>query len=202
MPQAAGSGYPDRAGRAARQHHRLCLSRLVLALRLVFAARSPLHRQPLRLARGLWRDRCARLHQLGPLLALAGRAGMAGRVDLEDRAGGFGRSGTYSRCCWRSPGGGWPGQFVVFTFMGSAERKFDWALGLDAIGIVFGIYGLCGLAGHLDRHADRRLLGTLPNVLFVYLLWCWPALGVGCSAPGAPRADGGLRRGLGRWVSP
>lgn len=40
------------------------------------------------------------------------------------------------------------GQFVVFTFMGPMLTKLTGA-GPDAIGIVFGIYGLCGFVGIL-----------------------------------------------------
>ena len=38
------------------------------------------------------------------------------------------------------------GQFVVFTFMGPLLRKLTEA-GPDAIGMVFGIYGVCGFLG-------------------------------------------------------
>jgi predicted MFS family arabinose efflux permease len=48
------------------------------------------------------------------------------------------------------------GQFVVFTFMGPLLTKLTGA-GPDAIGIVFGIYGLCGFVGILiaTRVVDR-----------------------------------------------
>ena len=55
-PQAAGTGGADRAGGEARQHHRLHLSRLV-ARGCGRSAADHLHRQPLWLARGLWRHR-------------------------------------------------------------------------------------------------------------------------------------------------
>ena len=55
-PQAAGTAGADRAGGEARQHHRLYLSRLVAGGGGRPAA-DHLHRQPLWLARGLWRHR-------------------------------------------------------------------------------------------------------------------------------------------------
>ena len=86
---AAGRGHrrPDRAGGKARQHHRLYLSRLV-AGRGGRPAADHLHRQPLRLAHGLWRHRRDRLFQF-PAAGVAA----AGRTDR--RAG---RSQDLGRC--------------------------------------------------------------------------------------------------------
>ena len=55
-PQAAGTGALIVPAEKARQHHRLHLSRLV-ACRCDRPAADHVHRQPLWLARGLWRHR-------------------------------------------------------------------------------------------------------------------------------------------------
>ena len=104
-----------------------------------------LDRQPLRLARGVWRHRRDRLHQFPA-------AGVASAARTDRRAG---RSQDLGRC--RRATGlivlllsittlQMSGQFVVFTFMGPLLTKLTEA-GPDAIGLVFALYGVFGFVG-------------------------------------------------------
>ena len=134
----------DRAGGKTRQHHRLYLSRLV-ACRRHRPAADHLHRQPLRLARGLWRYRLWRLRRRFLLLAWRLPRGLVGSpVDLKT---------------WTDVGRNrmivlllsittlqMSGQFVVFTFMGPLLMKLTHA-SPDAVGLVFALYGIFGFIG-------------------------------------------------------
>ena len=90
------------------------------------------------------------------------------------------------------------GQFVVFTFMGPLLARLTGA-GPDAIGLVFAVYGVCGVIGTSDRNAHRRFLGRLENLGAVHDV----AAGR-CRRLGAQRrhlfADGRVRRDLGPRV--
>ncbi len=78
------------------------------------------------------------------------------------------------------------GQFVVFTFMGPLLAKLTGA-SPDAIGMVFGLYGVCGFLGIVIATRIVDTWGAYRTVVAVHRACCWRASPAGRSAPASIR---------------
>src|SRR6202035_932232 len=109
-------------------------------------------RQPLRLARGLWRGRGDPVAQPSAVCGGAGRGGCGG-------AGGSPELARVDLKTWTDVARNrmivllllittvqMSGQFVVFTFMGPLLTKLTHA-GPNGVGLVFALYGIFGFIG-------------------------------------------------------
>ncbi|MGY4287761.1 putative MFS family arabinose efflux permease [Bradyrhizobium sp. LM2.7] len=87
------------------------------------------------------------------------------------------------------------GQFVVFTFMGPLLKKLTGA-GPDAIGMVFGIYGVCGFLGVVFATRIVDTWGALSDLAAVHVPAACGDHGMGARRR-HPRVDGDGGRDLG-----